>query len=126
MFIVNEYYPETNSTTGADGGYDWTPRIQGGWYIFKDWGVRGIVSGGFEYFLKSVSPAPVWSFTGGPFIEDPYEPTAPIPEPVPLPSVTFTQLTVYVNGVSAAVVDYNLDLADTIPGITAPLIIGPI
>lgn len=126
MFIVSEYYPLTNATTGLDAGYDWTPGIQGGWYVFKKWGVQFAVSGGFVYYLKSESPDTIWASTGGPFLPDPYEPTVPITAPVPLPSVTFTQLTVYVNGVSAAVVDYNLDFADTIPGITAPLIIGPI
>jgi hypothetical protein len=123
MFIEAEFYPQTFESTHTDKGYEWEPLIGGGNCTFVEWIVRHNPAGGFMVVRGTET---IRFVAGGqPSLPDPYDPTEPV-VPIPLPAVTFTKLTVYVNGNSASVISSVIEREETIPGINAPLIIGPV
>lgn len=155
MFIESAWYPEDGGSTEEDKGYEWTPGINCGTYLWKEWayksqsistwhpanpyyvptdpydidwceavGCWGVSYFPVELYVKSTENRTATS--GGPFLPDPYEPTIIPPIPIPEPAVTFTTLNIYINGVAAPVLSHIIERENTIPGIDAPLIIGPV
>jgi hypothetical protein len=154
MFIESKWYPD-GSSTETDKGYEWTPGIKCGTYIWKEWVCKSqkvpvwkppnpdyIPTDPYDIdwcqavgcWIMDYFPIELYvkrtevrtATSGGPFLVDPYEPTIPPFIPIPEPGVSFTTLAIYVNGNSAPVISRVINREETIPGINAPLIIGPV
>jgi hypothetical protein len=121
VWIPAKYYPDGNDSTYTDKGYDWQPAIGGGYYRKYEWVVSQNPSG-FGFVLRKTGQSQLkFSTSGGPTLQDPYNPTVPVPNLFE-PEVVL-DLKVYVNGASLTLTDsfYKQPMG----GIDAPLKIGP-